>query len=163
MQYRLGILLLTALACTGCDQSTKLMARRLLEPNQPISLLNDSLRLVLAENSGSFLSLGQSLPDAVRDVLFLVVVPLLLLAAVFYFVANRRFGLDKVVAAGLFVGGGLGNLIDRVLNDGRVFDFLNVGIGGLRTGIFNVADMILLAAIAYMVFGKDAAHADAGI
>ena len=37
--------------------------------------------------------------------------------------------------------GGLSNLIDRVAYDGRVVDFLNVGIGALRTGIFNIADM----------------------
>jgi signal peptidase II len=34
------------------------------------------------------------------------------------------------------------NLIDRILYDGRVTDFLNFGIGPLRTGIFNVADVV---------------------
>lgn len=38
------------------------------------------------------------------------------------------------------------------MNDGRVYDVLNVGIGGIRTGIFNVADMILMFAMAYLVF-----------
>jgi len=37
---------------------------------------------------------------------------------------------------------GVGNLIDRFLFDGRVTDFLNVGIGSLRTGIFNIADVV---------------------
>ena len=60
-----------------------------------------------------------------------------------------------LVAAGLLIGAGLGNLIDRVMNDGRVYDFLNVGYGIVRTGIFNVADMILMFAIAYLVFAKD--------
>jgi signal peptidase II len=36
-------------------------------------------------------------------------------------------------------------MIDRIRFDGRVFDFLNVGIGGLRTGIFNVADVAIMA------------------
>jgi signal peptidase II len=36
----------------------------------------------------------------------------------------------------LLLAGGFGNLIDRVLHDGSVTDFLNVGIGPIRTGIF---------------------------
>jgi signal peptidase II len=34
-------------------------------------------------------------------------------------------------------------LIDRVIYDGRVVDFLNAGIGPIRTGVFNVADMAI--------------------
>jgi signal peptidase II len=41
------------------------------------------------------------------------------------------------------LAGGLGNLIDRVTNHGQVTDFLNLGIGSLRTGIFNVADVAI--------------------
>lgn len=39
------------------------------------------------------------------------------------------------------LAGGIGNLIDRVSNDGLVTDFLNVGVGPFRTGIFNFADV----------------------
>ncbi len=155
MKYRVGILLVAALGCAGCDQSAKIVARRFLEPGEQISLLNDLLRLVPMENAGSFLSLGESLPQSVRDVAFLGIAPLLLIGFAAYFLFHRAFGLDKVLAAGLFVGGGLGNLIDRIFNDGRVFDFLNVGIGGIRTGIFNVADMILMFAMAYLVLAID--------
>ena len=33
---------------------------------------------------------------------------------------------------------------NRIRFEGRVFDFLNLGIGGLRTGIFNVADLAIV-------------------
>jgi len=155
MKYRIGILLVAALGCAGCDQSAKFVARRLLEPGEQISLLHDILRLVPVENTGSFLSMGASLPQNVRDFAFLGVVPLLLIAFASYFLLSRAFGTDKIFAAGLFVGGGLGNLIDRIFNDGRVYDFLNVGIGGIRTGIFNIADMILMFAMAYLVLARD--------
>jgi signal peptidase II len=46
----------------------------------------------------------------------------------------------------LFVAGGASNWVDR-LSDGRVVDFLNVGVGPIRTGIFNVADMAILAGV----------------
>ena len=42
-------------------------------------------------------------------------------------------------------------MIDRLLNEGRVTDFLNVGIGTLRTGIFNPADMAILAGALLLV------------
>ena len=47
----------------------------------------------------------------------------------------------------LFVAGAASNGIDRVLH-GSVVDFLNVGIGPVRTGIFNVADVALLLGVA---------------
>ena len=52
-----------------------------------------------------------------------------------------------LIGFALILAGGVGNLIDRVLNDGRVVDFMNVGIGRLRTGVFNVADMALMAGV----------------
>jgi signal peptidase II len=38
----------------------------------------------------------------------------------------------------------LSNLIDRIAV-GSVIDFLNVGVGSLRTGIFNLADVAIMA------------------
>jgi signal peptidase II len=43
----------------------------------------------------------------------------------------------------LFIAGGTSNLLDRITY-GMVIDFMNVGIGPLRTGIFNVADMAIM-------------------
>jgi signal peptidase II len=45
----------------------------------------------------------------------------------------------------------LSNLIDRIVYDGRVIDFLNIGIGPLRTGIFNIADMAITGAAVFLV------------
>jgi signal peptidase II len=52
----------------------------------------------------------------------------------------------------LIVGGGVSNLIDRLRYGGYVVDFLNVGIGSLRTGIFNVADMAIMAGVIIWAF-----------
>lgn len=48
-----------------------------------------------------------------------------------------------IISLSLLLGGGVGNLIDRVFNEGRVIDFMNIGIGSLRTGVFNVADIAI--------------------
>jgi signal peptidase II len=50
------------------------------------------------------------------------------------------------------LAGGGGNLIDRVAYGGVVVDFLNLGIGGLRTGIFNVADLQIVAGIVMLAW-----------
>jgi signal peptidase II len=56
------------------------------------------------------------------------------------------------VALSLIAGGGLSNLIDRIAYGGYVIDFLNIGLGGLRTGIFNIADVaIMVGAISLIV------------
>jgi signal peptidase II len=57
-------------------------------------------------------------------------------------IRERLQGL-ALLGATLFVAGGASNWIDRLAN-GRVVDFLNVGVGPVRTGIFNVADVALM-------------------
>lgn len=60
--------------------------------------------------------------------------------------------LATVVAWSLVLGGGLGNLVDRIMNDGRVIDFMDIGIGSLRTGIFNVADVCITIGVLLLFF-----------
>jgi signal peptidase II len=109
------------------------------------SLFADSLRFQLTENPGSFLSLGASLPEQLRFTLFTAAVAVILAGLVCAALFARRLSTARFVALALLAGGGISNLIDRLINDGRVTDFLNVGIGTLRTGIFNPADMAILA------------------
>ena len=141
---RFIVVLITLGCCVGCDQVSKSAARALLTSGVTESLLSDSLRLQLVENPGSFLSLGASLPDHVRFALFTAAVAVLLIGLVCV-ALFARLGTTRIIGLGLVAGGGISNLIDRLFYDGRVTDFLNVGIGSFRTGIFNVADMAILA------------------
>jgi signal peptidase II len=56
----------------------------------------------------------------------------------------------QAVAYALLAGGGAGNLWDR-LAGGAVTDFLNLGIGPVRTGIFNVADLAIVAGVVVLL------------
>lgn len=61
------------------------------------------------------------------------------------------------------LSGGVGNLIDRVCNNGLVTDFIIVGIGPIRTGVFNVADMAITfgaIAIGLLTFKRKADEPD---
>jgi signal peptidase II len=115
--------------------------------------LSDTVRLEYAENRGAFLSLGVRLPEWAR-ISLLTIGPALGLAAVAVVAfKSRRRGL-LFVGAILFFAGGASNLVDRITR-GTVVDFVNVGVGSFRTGIFNVADVALMAGVALMVLGSD--------
>ena len=52
-----------------------------------------------------------------------------------------------MMAIALIFSGGIGNIIDRLLYDRHVADFMNVGINNFRTGIFNFADICVTAGV----------------
>jgi len=143
-------LLLIAIAATiGCDRVTKHVATTALADEPRQSFLADTVRLEYAENTGAFLGLGASWSEPVRTAVFGIGNALLLFGLVI--VARRqRWSTPALLGVALFVAGGLSNLVDRALH-GAVVDFLNVGIGPLRTGIFNVADMAIMLGAGLLV------------
>jgi signal peptidase II len=151
---RFIVVILTLCCCVGCDQVSKSAARSMLHSGVTESLFADSLRLQLMENPGSFLSLGASLPQQLRFTLFTAAVAVLLIGLACAAFFARRLSTARFVALALVAGGGISNLIDRLLYDGRVTDFLNVGIGSLRTGIFNLADMAILTGALLLILKR---------
>ena len=159
---RKGTILLTiVLTCVGCDQATKYTAKHFLEGQRSHSYLGDMFRLGYAENSGAFLSLGSNLPDAVRTLIFTGLAGVFLVFFAVYLLRNQTINRPAMIAGSLIVAGGIGNLIDRVVNNGAVIDFLNVGIGSLRTGIFNIADMSIMAGIFLFLYATHKAEQEA--
>ena len=128
--------------CVGCDQTAKHIAMSKLD-QAPHSYLDGTFRLQLSLNPGAFLSLGAGLSPTVRSGLFCWGVAALLSCLLLFLLFSRRPRFLQTVAFGLVVAGGFSNLIDRIRFD-AVIDFLNVGIGNFRTGIFNVADMFVV-------------------
>ena len=145
------VLLVAVLTTIGCDRLTKHVASTSLAGTPGRSYLGDTVRLGYVENPGGFLSFGADWPPAVRTGVFTVATGVLLLALIVHGVRRRWQGWQTLGLA-LMVAGGLSNWIDRVAR-GSVVDFLNVGIGSLRTGIFNVADFAMMVGIAVFVFG----------
>jgi len=139
----------------GCDQATKQLATATLAGHPTHSYLGDVFRLTYAMNDGAFLSLGANLPDAARFLVLTVGVGLLLAALLLYAVLGKKLNAYQVGGYAMIAGGGLSNWFDRARNHGAVVDFMNLGLGGLRTGIFNVADLAILVGIGVLLLAKD--------
>lgn len=151
---KLKTLLLVLTAVVGFDQITKYTAKYYLEGEGVYRFIGDTFRLVYSENTGAFLGLGSSLPANVRTFMFSGLVAIFLLAFLVYIIRSSSVSKADVIASGLIIGGGFSNLIDRLVNNGAVMDFMNLGIGSLRTGIFNVADMAIMLGALLLLFHK---------
>ena len=139
-------------ASVGCDQATKVMASSSLKGAAPRIYLGDVFRLQFATNEGAFLSLGAGLSNSARYWILTVAVGLLLFGIVIYTLASRKLDGWQVGGYALIAGGGFSNWVDRARFDGKVVDFMNMGIGSLRTGIFNVADVAIVLGLLLFLF-----------
>lgn len=148
---RLLLIVPVLFSCVGCDQMTKNFARQSLATSGPISYFDNILRLQYTENPGAFLSIGAGSSENMRFWLFIILIGIFLVGMLVYLMASSNSSKPQTIALSLVVGGGISNLIDRILNEGRVIDFMNVGIGPLRTGIFNVADIAITIGVVWII------------
>jgi signal peptidase II len=135
-----ALLLLTVVT----DQSTKFFATKYLPPFDEISFLNNFFKLSLVENHGGFLGIVNSLPDNFRFFFLNICVSFLLLGCLGYLFYSKKNTIRYNLPLIFVTGGGMSNLLDRFLHNGGVTDFLSLGIGNFRTGIFNLADVYIL-------------------
>ena len=112
-----------------------------LKGSPPRSFLAGTLRLEYALNPGGFLSAGSNMPAELRKWIFVGFNSCTMLALCAFLILKRSLPFALFVSIVFILAGGIGNLIDRVWHDGLVTDFINLGVGPLRTGVFNVADM----------------------
>lgn len=156
MRLRVWLLFLVLSGCVGCDQVSKRAASEWLI-GERLSYLADTVRLTYAENRGAFLGFGANWAEPVRWWAFTILSSLLVLGALLYAirqVAQSRREWRSPLALALVAAGGIGNLIDRFVRDGAVIDFMNLGIGSLRTGIFNVADVQIMLGFGLLVLWR---------
>jgi signal peptidase II len=132
------------------DRITKILATYYLEGKDAIYLFYNTVILKYAENTGAFLSVGSEWPDYAKYIA-LIIIPILVCLYGLYYCAFKLTDKKTVIVFVCIIGGGLGNLIDRLFNNFTVVDFLNFGIGSLRTGILNVADMSVTFGVIYLI------------
>ncbi len=135
-------------ASMALDQATKQVATAALKGKPPQLYLGDVVRLLWAQNSGAFLSLGAQLPDQARYWVLTIGVGGLLLGLTVYALRSRQLDALQLISYSLIASGGFSNWVDRARFEGSVVDFVQLGIGSVPlTGVFNVADIAILAGI----------------
>lgn len=132
-------------ATIGCDRVTKHLASTSLAASGSHSFLADTVRLQYAQNAGAFLSLGAQWPPVLRTAIFGFGTGLFLLGLTVVAV-RAQWPTAARLGVALLIAGGTSNLVDR-LHSGSVVDFMNLGIGPVRTGIFNVADVAIVLGV----------------
>lgn len=135
----------------ACDQVSKKVVRDTVEPHSHNQIIGDTFILTNVENKGAFLGMGSDLNPIVKTVLLLIL-PLAVLLLVLRYLLTKQ-GIDNFSLIGLtfIVGGGIGNLYDRILY-GEVTDFFHIDLGGVfKTGIFNMADVSVMVGMGCLI------------
>jgi len=147
---RASIILLVLLNI-GCDQISKDVVRKNVVANDYIEVVGNNLILTNVENTGAMLGFGQNLPPILK-VILLQAIPVIILLVLLYRILRKR-NLDKfmVIAFAFVIGGGIGNLIDRITH-GSVTDFFLIELGFFKTGIFNMADVSVTLGVLMILF-----------
>ncbi len=146
------------------DQLTKAwIVASIAENTVGYRCLGDFLAIIHVRNTAIAFSMGVGLPAVVKILVF-IILPLLLVGAVSILLVRG----NVVTSApyrwilALFLGGGIGNLIDRIFRSFRVVDFISVKVYGFlgfeRWPTFNVADASLVVSgillAAFLIFDK---------
>ena len=141
------------------DQLTKaIIVYTIPENTVGARLLGDFLWICHVRNDAVAFSLGASLPEWVKYVFF-VIFPVALMVVLSWAIVARRFddelsSAERWCLAGI-VGGGIGNLIDRVFRSLRVVDWIstdNYGWFGMdRFPTYNVADAAVVVSVILLI------------
>ena len=136
-------LLGAAVAVLALDQATKSLALEALSDG-PIDIIEGAVTLELSYNSGGVFGVGRGFPGLFLAATIIVTVGILVWA-------RRIEERAWLVPLGLVLGGGLGNLADRVLrgHDGKVVDFIDLHVWP----VFNVADMSIVIGVGLVLLG----------
>lgn len=137
------------------DQVTKYYVVHVLELDRvrALDVFPPYLNLRMAWNYGINFGLFAGDTDTTRWIL--IALALLICGGVLWWVKREPGGVWQKIAAGLLVGGALGNVIDRVIYGG-VADFLNMSCCGFTNPYsFNVADIsVFVGALGMILFSE---------
>ena len=137
-KYRQYAALVLAVLLVGIDQLTKWLISTNMELNSTIHLIKfgdtEVLNFYYCLNSGSAFSMMEG-----KTVLLIVITSVVIVALIVGLLLKKIRSVPYVCAVSLIIGGGIGNLIDRIFNDGKVVDFIDVRI--INFAIFNFADI----------------------
>lgn len=139
------------------DQLTKLwVVKTIKEGTVRFSFLKDFIWICHVRNSAIGFSIGSSLADSSKRVLFIALPLIVLVVLIIFLIKNQDFKSYQKVFVGGIIGGGIGNLIDRIFRVDWVVDFISVKVYGFlgyeRWPTFNVADATIVVCTILLLF-----------
>ena len=134
--------LLLAAACTAADQLLKRWAAAVLRPAVAMPLLPGIVELRYTVNDGMAFSLLSG-----QQKLLITVTGVILVAVLIWLLAGKMSLLERAAWV-LVLGGGVGNLLDRVAA-GQVVDYINLLF--MRFAVFNFADICVCVGVGLLV------------
>ena len=141
---RIAIIIGVCLFCITLDQVSKLIAINNLVENESVTVINDFFYWTLCYNKGGAWSIFSNATWA------LVLVSIIALGLVIFTIVKSKNKMYDI-AASVFIGGLVGNLIDRLFNS-KVTDFIDFVIFGYDFPVFNIADIcICISAVFIMI------------
>ena len=150
--FLLIIVMIISAANFAVDRVTKIYAVENIKGQGTIQVVGNLFILHYAENDGAFLGFGGNMPAPLKKLLLILLPSLIVAVAIFYTAFSGNIPGGQIACLSCIIGGGIGNLYDRIFNHGIVIDFMNFGIGGLRTGILNVADLsVTFGALVFVI------------
>ena len=135
--------LLCVAALVGADQAIKFWAVQVLEPVGSMPLIPHVVELRFVLNQGMAFSLLSG-----RQLFLIVATSAALILVAYWLLFRSRNNRLQQAALILVLGGGIGNLIDRVLN-GEVVDYINPLF--IDFAVFNFADILVCVGVALWV------------
>lgn len=131
------------------DQLSKYLVVKYIPENTILcSFFGDFLRIVHVRNLGAAFSFGSGLPPTLNTVLLAILPVIVLFLALFIYFRNNEFTyFQRWLICGV-LGGGFGNIADRLFRPAGVVDFIDVKFYGIfgfeRWPTFNVADSCIM-------------------
>lgn len=154
---RMLIIGLVATFVVALDQSTKHLVVSLISLHEQIVVIPNFFNLTLIYNPGVAFGMGAELGDGIRQVVLALLAGCALIGIFYFLVKDYMYDRVAQVSIALVVGGGVGNIIDRV-SLGRVVDFLDFYYGSYHWPAFNVADSAICVGVVILLFRKPASH-----
>ena len=116
---------------------------------------NELLQIYHVRNRAIAFSLGHNLPDSVRPILFIILPVIVLCLLLWYYFSSSQFLPSQRWAIAGIVGGGMGNIIDRIFRRDGVVDYVSVKFYGIfgweRWPTFNLADASVVVCCLFLL------------
>jgi signal peptidase II len=147
---RLFLIFSILLLNISCDQVSKHYVRNNFSYHDAIRLVSNHVTFTKVENTGAFLSLGADMSRPLKFILLEFLPIAFLVGGLVYMVAKSRLDLLTLTGLCFIIGGGAGNLFDRIYY-GSVTDFMHIDFVIFETGVFNMADVSIVVGLLIML------------